>query len=211
MKSGLRILFICILSSSISVTGYAQSQEVQQLLLDIEKLTQFKKILQDMYNGYKILQDGYNRVKEVASGNFRLHQVFLDGLYAINPEIKKYSRIPEIISNQVAIVKEYKSAFSLFKNCGQFTPNELDYLSKVYTDLTNESLKNLDALIMVITGGKLRMSDDERIEAIDQIADDMQNKLDFIQHFDTNTHILALQRLKDQQDINGLKALYDLK
>lgn len=40
----------------------AQSTELQQLLLNLEKLTQFKAILSDMKKGYQIYQQGYGTV-----------------------------------------------------------------------------------------------------------------------------------------------------
>lgn len=78
----------------------AQSQETQQLLLNVEKLSQLKNILSDMKRGYSVITNGYNSVKNIAKGNFSLHEVFLDGLMLVNPEIKKYRRIADIINYQ---------------------------------------------------------------------------------------------------------------
>ncbi|MFX6303991.1 hypothetical protein ABTF83_19975, partial [Acinetobacter baumannii] len=83
----------------------------------------------------------------------------------VSPAVKKYKRIADIISYQLRISKEYKLAFNRFKDEKQFTVDEIDYLGKVYGNLFNESLKSLDELSMVITSGKLRMSDDERLQA----------------------------------------------
>ncbi len=66
MKKLLVIICICLASLGVK----AQSQEAQQLLLNWEKLTQFKKILQNMYDGYKILYKGYTAVKDISEGNF---------------------------------------------------------------------------------------------------------------------------------------------
>ncbi|HUQ67577.1 MAG TPA: hypothetical protein VM101_15550, partial [Flavitalea sp.] len=53
--------------------SFSQSDEAQQLLLNVEKLTQLKKILNDMYKGYKIVSKGYNTIKDISEGNFDLH------------------------------------------------------------------------------------------------------------------------------------------
>lgn len=50
--------------------------DIQQLIMDYEKLAQEKQILTDMYNGYQVVYQGYEQVKEIASGNFHLHQGF---------------------------------------------------------------------------------------------------------------------------------------
>ncbi len=46
------VAFSCMLWTSRAT---AQSNEVTQLLLNVEKLTQFKQILSDMKKGYQIL------------------------------------------------------------------------------------------------------------------------------------------------------------
>jgi hypothetical protein len=196
------------------VSGYKarpQAQELQQLALDLEKLTQFKQILSDLEKGYAILSGGYSTIKDISQGNFNLHKDFLDGLLAISPAVAKYTRIADIISMQLQLVKEYKSYYSRFKKDGHFTLNEIDYIGKVYTNLFNESLKNLDTLLSVITAGKLRMSDDERLHSIDGIYDDMQDKLVFLRNFNNSTSILSIQKEKEQQDIDVMRNLYDLK
>jgi hypothetical protein len=198
MKKWLLILVLNI----FSVNLFAQSQEAQQLLLDWEKLTQFKAILKDMYEGYKVIDKGYSTIRDISSGNFNLHKSFLNGLLVISPAIKNYKRIADIINYQLQIVKLYKAAFNQFKDDKNFTPEEIDYIRKVYGNLFNESVKNLDELIMVITAGKLRMSDDERMQAIDKIYASTEDQFSFLQDFNTSTSYLSLQRQSEQTEID---------
>lgn len=186
----------------------AQSTEVQQLLLNVEKLSQMKNILQDMKKGYTIVSGGYNAIKDISQGNFSLHEVFLDGLMLVSPEVKKYRRVIDIISYQKRIVSEYKSAFSNFKATGNFNPTEVDYLGRVYKQLFDQSVDNLDQLLMIITSSQLRMSDEERLSAIDQIFEDTQDKLMFLRSFNSETLILSLQREKHRADIKQSLNLY---
>ncbi len=186
---------------SLAFQVKAQSDEAQQLLLNWEKLAQFKKILQNMYDGYKILHKGYTAVKDISEGNFTLHKSFLDGLLQVNPAVRKYKRITDIISYQVRIVKEYKAAFNQFKGDKQFTIQEIEYLGKVYKNLFEQSLKSLDELAIVITAGKLRMSDDERLQAIDKIYSSVEDQFSFLKDFNSNTAMLSLQRKSEQAEI----------
>lgn len=191
-------------------SGYAQTQEATQLILNYEKLKQLEEILDNMYKGYKILTQGYNRIKDIAEGNFELHQVFLDGLFAVNPSVAKYKRIPDIIRYQSLLMKEYRRAFNRFKNDPNLTPEEVSYLEKVYSYLVNQSLKNLEELAMIITANKLRMSDDERIQSIDRIYFDIENKLSFLRYFNNSTQILVVQRAKESSEVGALKKLYEV-
>ncbi|RLJ77356.1 TerB family tellurite resistance protein [Pedobacter alluvionis] len=209
MKTIKLIAFVIVLSMITGITRVkAQSAEVQQLLLNVEKLSQMKNILKDMKKGYTIISGGYNAIKNISQGNFSLHEVFLDGLMLVSPEVKKYRRVVDIISYQKRIVSEYKSAFSNFKATGNFNPTEVDYLGRVYKQLFDQSVDNLDQLLTIITSSKLRMSDEERLSAIDQIFEDTEDKLMFLRSFNSDALTLSLQREKQRADIKQNLSLY---
>lgn len=193
-----------------SFTSKGQSTEAQQLLLNWEKLQQLEQILDNMYVGYKILDKGYTTVKNIAEGNYTLHQLFLDGLMAVNPSVRNYRRIPYIIDYQKLLVKEYKNAFNRFKNDPNFSPQEIQYLANVYSYLFTASLRNIDDLVMIITATKLRMSDDERMKAIDRIFYDIEGKLVFLRGFNNSTQLLAIQRARSANDVRTLNHLYGI-
>lgn len=203
------IWMLIIVMGTVSVTR-AQSIEVQQLLLNFEKLNQLKNILSDMKKGYEIVSKGYTTIKNISEGNFNLHDAFITGLLAVNPAIKKYKRVPDIINYQKDIVKEYGLAFKRFKASGSFSAGEIEYLGKVYNNLFRQSLQNLDDLATIITAAKLSMSDNERLEAIDRIFADTQDKLQFLRDFNKRTNILALHRAREKQDIEATEKLYQV-
>jgi hypothetical protein len=202
------ILLIMLVGLLFPSRVVAQSQEMQQLILNIEKLAQFKQILTDMKKGYQILNGGYNVVKDLSKGNFSLHETFLDALMQVSPTVRKYKRVGDIIHYQVLLVKEYKGAFNRFKNSGNFNSEEIAYLEKVYSKLFKESIRNLDELTLVISANTLRMSDDERLFAIDRVYADMQDKLSFLRNFNNNTSVLGIQRTKERNDINAMRSIY---
>jgi len=166
--------------------------------------------LSDMKKGYEILNGGYNTIKDLSEGNFSLHKTFLDALLEVSPTVKNYKRVADIINYQIILVKEYKSAFNRFKQDNNFNQEELAYLGRVYENLFKQSLNNLDDLITIITANKLRMSDDERLAAIDGLYSDMQDKLLFLRHFNNNTTVLALQRAKEKNDVNTMRLIYGI-
>jgi hypothetical protein len=210
MKKGM-VLVMLLLMLFMPNKSVAQYQEMQQLLLNIEKLAQFKQILSDMKKGYEILAGGYKAVKDMTQGNFTLHKTFLDGLMQVSPTVKNYKRVGDIINYQILLIKESKIAFKRFADSKSFTEKEIAYFEKVYDNLFKESLRNLDELTTVITANKLRMSDDERLEAIDAIYLEMQEKLLFLRNFNASSNILAVQRTKERNDVNALRGIYELK
>lgn len=200
------ILYVSLTSSF----SYGQAAETEQLILNWKKLEQLRQILDNMYWGYKVLDKGYNTISRIAEGNYKLHQVFLDGLMAVNPAVRNYKRIPNIIDYQKLLLKEYKEAYNRFKNDPGFKLEELEYLANVYKFLFNASLRNLDELVMIITATKLRMTDDERMQAIDRIFYDMENKLIFLRSFNNSTQLLAVQRARSRNDVKTMQQLYGI-
>lgn len=191
-----------------STRAKAQSTDMVQLILDIEKLTQLKGILSDMKTGYDIINGGYNEVRSIANGILNVHTVFLDGLLAVNPAVAKYGRVADILLEQGYIVTEYTRYYRQFNSSGTFQAGELAYIANVYTTLLQQSLQNLSRLTDILTAGKLRMSDDERLRAIDHIYADTDDKLIFLRHFDRQAAVLDLQRQREFNQISAIQKLY---
>lgn len=186
----------------------AQSAEVTQLLLNVEKLSQLKQILADMKNGYRIVSRGYSKIRDITQGNFQLHELFLAGLLEVNPNLRKYARVPAIIACQRDILEEYKAAYNRFRRGGRFTAGELDYLSTAYGNLLDRSLRSLDELTMVLTASELRMNDSERLSLIDRIYADIIKMRSVLRVFNKKVAGLEQTRQRAEQENNLLQGIY---
>lgn len=200
-------LFTGLIGLYLPNKSHAQAQELEMLTLDIEKLSQMKQTLQNMYNAYTTLENGYNKVKDVTSGNYSLHQVFLDGLLAVSPSVKNYVHVADIISDEAKIVSEYKAALTHFKSSNLLKASELDYATGVFSKIVDGSVSNLDALVMVLTASQTRMSDDERLSEIDRIYNDMEAKLSALRSFNRRTSAIITRRQSLQSDHNTQKSI----
>jgi hypothetical protein len=188
----------------------AQVQEMQQLILNIEKLAELKKILQSMYDGYQLITNGYNKVKAITEGNYKIHQVFLDGLYQVSPSVRKYYRVADIISYQLDIIKSTKQHTNLFRSSGVFSVERLDHISNVFKRVVDDSIQNLDELTMILTANKLRMSDDERLENIDRLYENVQKQSRFLRAFNNQQKQVAIQQLKQRSELRTIGDLHGL-
>src|SRR5205823_1222241 len=133
--------------------------------------------------GYDIAKTSLYIIQEFKNGEFNLHETFFNSLKAVNPTVKNAEEVAEIIALQFSIVDQFKAAIKTYKESNQFNPDELSYINKVYANLTTDCLKNIDALIAVVTDSSLQMSDDERMHQINGIYADMQDKNSFTQYF----------------------------
>jgi hypothetical protein len=207
-----QVILFGVLLAAIPACGRSQSlvDDIQQLLMDYQKLAQEKKILTDMYTGYKIVSQGYGQIKSIARGNFTLHQTFLNSLLAVSPAVRNYYKVISIINNEAELVREYQSAQHYFQSGGHFTAAELDYFSTLYGNLLTGSLQNLDELEAVMSPGTLRMSDAERLGAIDRIDGDMTTRLNFLRAFNDDAAIQAGRRGIEQNDAAAMLSLYGI-
>jgi hypothetical protein len=205
-----RILVFLMIGFPAVVKCQSLADVIQQLSFDYQKLAQEKKILSDMYTAYKVIDKGYANVRSIAEGNFNLHKAFLDALLLVSPTVQSYYKISRIINNEAELVKEYQAAKNYFQSDGHFTAAELDYFSNLYGNLLNGSLNNLSELAMVLTAGQLRMSDAERLAAIDRIDADMGGQLQFLRQFNNYTAIQAGQRGIEQNDQSTMEGLYGI-
>ena len=54
----------------------------------------------------------------------------------------------------------------------------------------------------------MKMTDDERIRRIDQMYEDVQDNLEFLNGFKTDLSVLSLQQNKELKDAHSLRSLY---
>ena len=139
-----------------------------------------------------------------------LYQNYFDELRKVKAVISYYYRIREVTSKQLQLVAAYKNAVALFKQDKHFTSNEINYMTSVYSGILDESVKNLDQILLVITSFSTQMDDAKRLEIIDASADAIeQNYMDLIQ-FNQQNILLSLHRSKDLSEINEVRTLYGL-
>lgn len=186
---------------------FAQEQEAQQLLLNVEKLAQMKEILEQLKKGYEVVAKGYLAVQDISAGNYNLHKVFMDGLMEVSPAVRNYYKVADIVRKQVDIVKSCKATLRQVRASDLLLAGELDYQSKVMGNLMKGSLQQLEALALVLTTGALRMSDEERLKAVDRVWEETNMQLTFLRSFTAETKILLVQRHKERQDNGAIRRL----
>jgi hypothetical protein len=200
-------LVICMVAGA---SGKAQTFDVEQLVLDVQKLEQLKQILTDLKEGYQILDKGYSTVRDLAKGSFNLHEAFLDGLLAVSPVVRDYQRVKDIVSLEVSMLGKYQAAWAAFQSSGHFRPEELQLLGQVYSNLFAESAKGIGDLVTILTDGSMRASDAERMEGIDGIYNGMLGQAVFLDRVNNGTALLGMQRQSELNDVSVLQVLYGI-
>ena len=161
--------------------------------------------------GYKIAKEGLTAIGSFTRGEFNLHGDYFHSLKTVNPEIRKYVKVADIIALQVKIVQNYNSTYRQINSSNAFSKDELNYIRNVFTNLLDDCEKTLDELIAVTTDGKLEMKDNERMERIDKLYLDMQDKFTFSRSFANDATLLAASRIREKVDAETSRALYGIK
>ena len=197
-----------LLFFALLVTARAQSGEIQAYL---QQIAAYEVYLKDAEKGYKIVENGIQTAGEIKNGTFNLHSAFFSSLEAINPSVKSFTEVAEIALLQISIVESFQQAIQNLKTSGQLHTGELAYIGQVYSTVVNDGLKDVDALLTLVTAGNYSMNDGDRLRQIDGLYRDMADKYTFTQAFIAQSQALDRSRAKEASDIGEVGALYGIK
>ena len=161
--------------------------------------------------GYSIAKNGLNTIKGFKNADLLQHTNYFNSLVTVNPKVKHYTKVAEIIALQISIAKQAAYAIKNFKRNRHFTQTEIIYLQRVLNSILSDCAKNMDELFGLISNGNLQMKDDERIKAIDKLYADMQDKQQFSRSFCNSATGLSIQRSNEKNDIIISKKLNGLQ
>ena len=207
----LSFFFLVTFNTSFSQTlaEWTQQKKTQRKYL-LQQIAALRTHLQYVKKGYDIAHKGLSTIKSIKNGEWDLHKDYFGSLLIVNPAIKNYARVADIISMQVRMVKQVRSLIDECRQGKLLTPGEIDYVVKVCDHLLYECLKNMEELIMVITSGQLEMKDDERIKMIETIYAAMQEKSVFLMGFGNSITMLSKQRLYDKMELEVSEKINDI-
>jgi hypothetical protein len=186
-------------------------QKKTQIKYLIEQIAALQVYAGYVEKGYTIAKDGLDAIQAIKNGDLSLHNNYFSSLKNVGPSVKAYAKIADIIALQISIVQNCKRQRKFMKQSGQFSNNEMVYAGKVFDNVLDNCTGIIDELTDLITDGLLQMKDDERIKRIDHLYNNMQDRFSFVQHFGNDNNILAVQRMKDQNDVKVSKKLYGIK
>ena len=207
---GLWAALLLLFLPSSGLWAQSVADDIQQLLFDVQKLSALKQILTQMVQEYTMLQKGYEDIKSLSQGTFSLHKAFLDGLLLVSPVVSSYSKVGGIIAKETYLISSYQSANGYYQNSGLFTPQELAGFSSNYSTFLTRGQRDVEELNLVTTDGTLRMSDAERLSAIDRIDADMTRQLSLMHSFNNTVGIQAAQRAQTLSEVGTVRGLYGI-
>lgn len=201
-----QIAVVEVIKAGVKKVIKAVDLKVQRLQNQTIWLQNAQKVLENTLSKLKLgeIADWTQRQKELYSG-------YYNELWQIKSAIAYYKRVKDLTVKQVAIVDEYKWAWGLFSKDKHFQPAELEYMEKVYSGILEESVKNLDQIILVLHSFKTQMTDAERLELISKAADEMDENYSALKKFNSVNIGTSIQRAKSLDEVAVLKELYGVQ
>jgi hypothetical protein len=172
-----------------------------------EQVAKLELCLSEAKKGYGILQTGLTTINQIKKGDFDLHSLFFGALQKVNPAIRSYGKIADMIAMQVQIISGCKQTLQQAVTGSMFGPGDLAYLSRVFTNLSALTVQDIDELTGIITDGDWSMSDDERLARIDQLYAKVTDKYDFLRSFSSHVQADAAIRLNQRNSLQFLSNL----
>ena len=169
-----------------------------------------------LQNAQKVLENQLSKLKltEIADWTERqkaLYSEYYTSLWRVKSAITYYRRVRELTQKQIAIMDEYRWAWGLFQKDSHFTANELGAMQKVYLGILEESVKNLDQILLVVNSFKTQMSDAKRLEIISSAADKMEENYRDLKQYNIRNINLSIGRSASLEETAKLKELYGIE
>ncbi len=189
-QASAQIAVLEVIKAGVKKVIKAVDLKVQRLQNETIWLQNAQKVLENQLSKLKLgeIADWTQKQKELYGG-------YYNELWEIKTAITYYRRFKDLTETQVAIVDEYKWAWNLLKQDKHFTAEELDYMEKVYSGILEQSVKNLDQLLLVVNSFKTQMSDAKRLEIINETAGKMDEIFTDLKQFNTQNSRLSIQRV----------------
>ena len=201
-----QVAFLEVIKAGVKKVIKAMDLKVQRLQNETIWLQNAQKVLENQLSKLKLTEiaDWTQKQKE-------LYGQYYEELWKVKTAITYYKRLKDLTARQVDIVDEYKWAWGLFRKDGHFSPDELETMEKVYAGILEESVKNVDQILMIVGSFKTQMSDAARLELIVSAADAMDRNWSDLKRFNRENSLLSIQRAKSLDEVVKLKEIYGIE
>lgn len=175
-----------------------------------QQIVALRVYLDYLKKGYNIAQKGLTTIDNIKNGNFNLDRDFFSSLKNVNPAVRNTAKVADIIAFQIFISRELRRVYRFCSDNKKFTPEEIRYIAKVHTNMLFYCDASISELLTIIQSGQAEMTDDERIQRIDTIYNDMNDKCAFVRAFGSDVQVISLERAKEERETELLRKNYDI-
>jgi hypothetical protein len=156
--------------------------------------------------GYHISQQGLGVIGGWKNGELNLHKDHYDALKTVNPLIRDNPKFKAIAEYADAIPGQ----FDHLQNLSGLTADNRIYINAVRQKVLTECNRDLQELELIALNGKAEMTDDERIQRLDQLYDSIKDKFAFTVAYCNRVKMLLLQKQQELQQLQTERRFYEI-
>jgi hypothetical protein len=182
-----------------------------------QKKTQKKYLLQQiaalqvysgyLKQGYKIANGGLGYITGSLKEEFSLHTTYYDKLRSVNSVVKNNPKVNDILTWQRDILRSMNN----LDQATYLSTREKLYVGKVKQALLADCDEQITALQILLTNGKLKLTDDERIKRLNSIHLAMQSNYRFIVDFTGKVNVYGLQKQQENTNLETSKFIFGIR
>ncbi len=173
-----------------------------------EQIAKMELYLQELKQGYSVVQTGLTTIGQIKKGDFDLHSLFFSSLKDVNPAIKGWGKVADIVAMQVQILQGCATTLQQVASSGAFNSSDIKYVTAVYSNLKTLTAEDIDELTGLVTDGNWQMTDDERMSRIDKLFDRVSEKYTFLKSFSNRIMLEGQVRTSEKSGLQSLSKLF---
>lgn len=178
--------------------GMSRQQVVHQGITDVQMGTakglaaQMKKV--------------NNQITGITDKTKVLHETWFNSLLAISSGVRSYRRVKEIYDAQTSMISQYSRILPKLRTQG-LTSAQISSATTVYGGILQENIGLISELVEVLSANRAKMTDPERLEFINNVADRMVAQQELMSFVTSKCTALAAQQRQVIVDRNSVLAL----
>ncbi|OJV52278.1 MAG: hypothetical protein BGO31_05460 [Bacteroidetes bacterium 43-16] len=208
MIFGLSVICLQAMGQTAGEWLRQKSTQRKYLLQQIAALRTYSGYLK---KGYDVVKDGSGLIKELTGGEFNLHKDYFESLKNVNPALLKNKKVETMLSLQQWMGKSRRRSRENATTANYFSTGEIQSLRKVLEGLEQDCDDRLEELLLVISDGKLEMSDEQRIKRIDNLYKTMQHLYGLHRKTESTISTLKQHREREIRELELLRKMQGLK
>ncbi|MCJ8208111.1 hypothetical protein MUY27_00230 [Mucilaginibacter sp. RS28] len=199
---------------SLYASAHAQgifNQQSSRRKIMAEQIAGIELYATALKKGYDLSRQGLTTAHDLKNGTFGLHTDYVDSLKMVSATVRNNPKANAIAEIAAKITALFTAEIRWQQAQKQLTPDELNSLKRVADNMQVEGRTDVNELSQLLTSGLLQLTDAQRLDRIDKLYADMNDKYNFTCSYTTKARRLAKARAADKQDRGDLQKLYGIQ
>lgn len=187
---------------------FRQKKTQKQYLL--EQIALLKTYLELTEKGYKIAKQGLTTIGDIKNGEFKLHRNRFDSLSIVKPVISK-NNVTYAAAYQIFwTIMLYYQFEDILNEDEWLTTEERKHYKSVFDQAAWDAVDLSDHLDIVVKDGKFSMTDDARIQRVNELYHQSQAIYSFVRQICSEAMTLSNQRKSEKENIGNSRVLHGI-